>query len=150
MASKNEHLTAILAMRVSWTTVDEMQAKRLAMVRVQIDKLTEELDREGYTVPTRDLSTEKPNPKISAREKLVREDNQLTRRLGLGAQRTKGGRAKAADSPMEKRKELWEQWADHCRTNLIPGLWLHLVKEANCDIASDHVFATDNPRELPT
>lgn len=136
-------------MRVSWTNADEIQAERLAAVRAQIDKLTDELEREGYTVPTRDLSTEKPNPKASAREKLVREESQLTRRLNLGAQRTRGGRAKAADSPIEQRKELWKQWADHCRSNLIPGLWLHLVKEAKCDIEADHAFITGNPAELP-
>jgi hypothetical protein len=38
LASKNEHLTAILAMRVSWTTVDEMQATALASVRQWLKK----------------------------------------------------------------------------------------------------------------
>ncbi|MGF6697858.1 hypothetical protein OKW38_002470 [Paraburkholderia sp. MM5496-R1] len=150
MASKNVHLAAILAQRLSWTQADRLQADRLATVRSQIDKLDRALVREGFTVKTA-AGTDKTNPKVSAKDKFTREEGQLTRRLQLGAQRvTDNGRSyQVAASPVEMRAQLWEEHGDTCRTNLIPGLWRYLVRENKCEIDEDQQYTTDNPMELP-
>ena len=150
MASKAVHLKAILAQKLTWTSAEKLQAQRLAGIREHADKLANALNREGYTVPTAAGGT-KANPKAAARERLVREDTQLVRQLQLGAVRTadNGRSYKAAGSPVEVRSQLWEQWGQHCQTNLIPGLWLFQVRQAGCEVPADAAFAIGNPTELP-
>lgn len=150
MANKDIHLSAILAQRLTWTQVDRLQAERLATVRANIDKLDKKLVREGYTVSTA-AGGVKANPTAASRDRLVREDSQLTRRLQLGAQRTadNGRSYTAAVSPVELRAQLWEQHGETCRTNLIPGLWLYLVRENKCESEGDQGYTLDNPTELP-
>ncbi|MBV8271910.1 MAG: hypothetical protein JO067_06525 [Cupriavidus sp.] len=148
MATKAEHVKAIMAQRMEWTQADKLQAEQLAMLRAKLDHERKKTDKAPLTVPTA-AGGEKPNPVFAGIEKLAKQEAQLTRRLQLGATRTAGGQYKAAVSPMEKRQQLWERLAEHCVSNLIPGLWLHSVREAGCEIPEDSTGWPNNPQQLP-
>lgn len=148
MASKAQHLKAILAQRVSWTTADKLLAGQLAAMRASLEKARKEAEAAPLTVLSA-AGTAKPNPVHAAVSRMAKEEASLTRRLALGAQRTAGGQYKAASSPGEKRAELWTQWAEDCRANLIPGLWLFQVKQTGCNNPTDEAFALGNPLNMP-
>ncbi|WP_155630745.1 hypothetical protein [Burkholderia cepacia] len=150
MATKAAHLRAIIGQRVSWTQADRMQAERLAYLRFQIEKLDRELGREGFTVATA-AGGSKTNPKVGARERLVKEESQLTRRLGLGLQRTtdNGRSYKVALSPGEMRERLWRVFEGDCLANLKPGMWLSWTRMQGCEIPEDATGYPNNPLTLP-
>ncbi|WP_144403878.1 hypothetical protein [Caballeronia cordobensis] len=149
MSTKKEHLSAILAMRMEWTAQDKLQASQLADLRYKLDLERAKASKAPATVSTA-AGGQKANPIFSIIDRLARQEAQLTRRLNLGAKRTAGGQYKVNDSPQEARKRLWERWADQCKENLIPGLWLCIVKTEGVEIDEDSVGWPDNPKSLPT
>ena len=149
MTTKKEHLAAIMAMRMEWTTQDTLLADQLAGLRYKLERERAKSARAPATVPTA-AGGEKPNPVFAVIERLAKQEGQLTRRLRLGAVRTAGGQYKANASPAEARAHLWERWCERCKINLIPGLWLYVVRAANVEIAEDSLDWPDSPQTLPT
>jgi hypothetical protein len=148
MTTKAKHLKAILAMRTEWTEQDRLQADQLAVLRHKLDSERRNAAKAPVTVPTA-AGGEKPNPIFAVIDRMARQEAALTRRLCLHAVRTPGGQYKANTSPVDARRQLWERHCEHCRSNLVPGLWLHLVREAGAEIDEDSVGWPDNPKELP-
>lgn len=135
-------------MRVEWTEQDKLLADQLAGLRFKLEKELAQAAREPATVPTA-AGGRKPNPIFAVIDKMAKQEGQLTRRLRLGAVRTAGGQYRANDSPVETRKQLWETHCEHCRSNLLPGLWQHVVREAGVEIDADSLGWPDNPKEMP-
>lgn len=148
MTTKKGYLEAILAMRLEWSEQDKQLATQLANLRYRLDRDRAKSATASSTVPTA-AGGEKANPIFSVIDRLSKQENQLTRRLQLGAQRTAGGQYKTNDSPSEARARLWEQWGDSCKEDLIPGLWLCVVKEAGVTIPEDSLGWPANPSQLP-
>jgi hypothetical protein len=148
MTTKKEHLKAILAMRMEWSDQDKYQAEQLADLRYKLQQERAKASKAPATVPTA-AGSEKANPIFSIIERLAKQESQLTRRLQLGAKRTAGGQYKTNDSPLEARKRLWERWSEQCKDNLIPGLWLSIVKSEGVEIEEDAIGWPDNPKSLP-
>jgi hypothetical protein len=149
MTTKAQHLIAIIAMRTVWSGQDRIQAGELARMRYKLERERARANKEPATVPTAAGSV-KANPVFSVIDRLATQERQLTRRLQLGAARNAAGRYGAAQSPLETRRTLWEHWGEHCKANLMPGLWFHHVKTAGVDIPEDSVGWPDNPSSLPT
>jgi hypothetical protein len=148
MTTKAHYLKAILDMRTDWTEHDRLQAEQLAVLRHKLDIERRKSSKAPATVPTA-AGGEKPNPVFAVIDKMARQEAALTRRLCLTAVRTAGGQYKANASPVDTRTQLWDQHAEHCRLNLIPGLWLQAVREAGVEIDEDSVGWPGNPQELP-
>lgn len=142
------HLNAITAQRMEWTEADRLLAAQLAELRAQLDAARAEARKAPLTVPTGSGST-KPNPVHAAVDRLARQEASLTRRLGLGLKRAAGGQYETRSSPLETRQKLWEKWGSVCTGNLMPGVWLHVAREAGVEIPEDSLGWPENPSELP-
>jgi hypothetical protein len=94
--NKKQHLELILSVRAGWTMADKVLAERLAKVRADIDTLDAQIDNEGTTVATA-AGTRKANPRISIRDRAIKTEAQLTKRLKLGNERTAGGRSETVE-----------------------------------------------------
>lgn len=149
MTTKAKHLEAILAMRLEWSAQDKLMATQLADLRFKLDQERSKSAKAPATVPTA-AGGKKANPIFSIIDRLAKQEGQLTRRLRLGAQRTAGGQYKPSSSPTEVRRQLWEKWAEHCVADLMPSLWLYMVREAGVEITEDSIGLPSNPKNLPT
>lgn len=148
MASKAVHLRAILSQRTEWTEADRLQASQLADLRAKLDAERRASAKAPMTVATA-AGGEKPNPLFAGIERMSKQEAQLTRRLGLGAQRNARGRSKVARSPMETRKQLWEKFGKTYAGKLLPGAWRCLMQQHGVEIPEDSIGWPDNPQTLP-
>ena len=148
MASKAAHAKAILAQRTEWTEADRLLADQLAELRAKLDAERKASAKAPMTVATA-AGSEKPNPVFAGIERMSRQEAQLTRRLGLGAQRNARGRSEAARSPMETRKQLWDRFGTAYAGALLPGAWRCLVQQHSVEIPEDSIGWPDNPQTLP-
>jgi hypothetical protein len=122
--NKKEHLEIILSVRAGWTMADTVLAERLAKVRADIDTLDAQIDNEGTTVATA-AGTRKANPRISIRDRAIRTEAQLTKRLKLGNERTAGGRSETVEKRNRTALDMVERLNDPDRAydliDLIPN-----------------------------
>jgi len=149
MATKAQHTQAVLSMRLEWTTGDRILAIQLANLRYTIERKSKLADKAGLTVQSA-AGTEKANPLFSVLDKLKTQELQLTKRLGLQAMvRNASHNYELNANPTDKRTKLWQQWEDNCITNLMPGMWLHVVRADKCVIDEDALGWPNNPKSLP-
>lgn len=148
MATKAKHLAALMAQRTEWTEADRLLADQLAALRSKLDAERKAAANAPMTVSTA-AGGEKPNPLFAGIERMSKQEAQLSRRLGLGAQRNARGRSEAAKSPMEARKQLWNRFGKAYAGSLLPGAWRCLVQQHSVEIPEDFVGWPSNPRTLP-
>lgn len=106
--------------RDSWTDIDLVHAANLARTQADIEKVQEELDREGFTL-VNDRGTVVANPKHSILETLSRRAVALSRSLQVHAHATQGDSHEQVkkNKAQAKALEAAEAIADN---PLIPGL----------------------------
>lgn len=149
MATKSQHLKAIIAMRLEWSTQDKIMAEQLAGIRYKLECERAKASKAPATVPTA-AGSEKANPIFSIIDKLAKQESQLTRRLKLGAVRTAGGKYEANSSPAEARKAIWTEYQGYGGIEyLVPGSWWAAVWRAGVSIPEDGQGWPNNPLTMP-